>query len=167
MQAAAPASAGAVSERSGWTSIAQGSTMNVVRKHILTLEGDPIGSFELSLACGSSPGNYAIAYNETRRSQVRAGSNGVIDRLRAVVVAQSQTERVYLKIEDSTLEAGSSELKTVARGEIPEKILAGLTKEKGGLLVATQTVGNTRTVIRVGNTGFADAFRKALATCGT
>jgi hypothetical protein len=160
--ASASSSTSAVTDQSGWTSVAQGSAQSVVRKHVLTLEGDPIGSFELSLACGSSPGSYSVAYNETRRNQVR--STGA-DRLRVVVVAQSQTERVALKIEASTIDTGANVLKTVARGEVPAAILSGLSKEKGGLLVATQTVGNARTVIRVGNNGFADAFKTTLASC--
>lgn len=157
--AAAPSPA-TLADQGGWTAAAQGGAQNLVRKHILTLEGEPIGSFELSLTCGSKPGSYALAYNETRRLHVRGG-----ERVRVVMVALSNNEKVQLKIDSSTSDAATAELKTAARGDIPATILAGLSREKGGLFVATQTIGNARTIIRVGNTGFADAFKRTLAEC--
>jgi hypothetical protein len=159
--ATAAAQPGAAIADLGWTAVQRENRQSLVRKHILTMESIPIGSFELSLTCGISAGNYALAYSETRRLL----SQGAADRLRAVVVAAAN-QRVQLRIDQSAADSPSTELRSKASGEIPASLLSDFANSGGnGLLVATQTAGNARTIIRVGNSGFAESFKRTLAEC--
>jgi hypothetical protein len=49
----------AANER-GWTIVRQPDTTALVRRHPLTVEGEGIGSFDVMLTCGETPGEYSI-----------------------------------------------------------------------------------------------------------
>ena len=130
------------------------------RRHPLTLEGEQIGAFELAFTCAKD-GAVNVAYNETRHLRGSAD-----ERLSAVAV-RSGKEYVILKVQSSAADPGSSDLRSMAEGAVPPALLSALTASEGrGLMVATQTASNTRTVIHPGNTGFADGLRRTVADCG-
>jgi hypothetical protein len=150
--------AAAVADRA-WTTTDGGGKRGIARKYPITIEGEQIGSFELSLACGEVPGTYMAAYVETRNAPETASS----ERVRGVLVAAGK-ERAVLKIESSI--SAASELRTVARGPLSPTLVAGLAETEGrGLTVATQTSTNVRTVIRIGNSGFGASFGQTIAGC--
>jgi hypothetical protein len=129
------------------------------RRHPLTIEGEQIGSFELTFLCAAG-GEVAVAYNETRH--LREGSN---DRLSGVAIASGK-ERLLLKIQSSAPDLGGGELLSAAQNSVPPTMLKALAESEGrALFVVTQTLSNTRTLIQPGNNGFADSFRRTIAEC--
>ncbi len=131
----------------------------LLRRHPLTLEGEEIGQFELSLACGES-GAYRLAYLETR-------SVGTSDDLRLQdVVVRLGRERAVLSIAASASRADAGELDSRATGRINGSFLDALSKDPTSVLtVFTRTTDNLSTNIRVGGTGFAKAFARLAANC--
>ncbi|HVG50442.1 MAG TPA: hypothetical protein VM867_02280 [Xanthobacteraceae bacterium] len=129
------------------------------RRHPLTIEGEQIGSFELSFVCSDSGIN--AVYVETRRLR----SNVSLDKVSRVGIGAGNA-RAMLRVDKSAAETGSAELRTVAQGLVPPEFLAAVTDTAGQtLIVATQTETNVRTAIRPGNTGFGDSFKQTVAGC--
>ncbi len=131
------------------------------RRHPLTIEGEPIGSFELSFTCNDD-GTVTAAYSEQRRSRFDVAG----DRVAGVGLASGKNNRLLLKVQASALEPGSEELKSFATATVPAPFLNSLAATGGeALVVATQTRRMVRTVIRPGSTGFGDSFKRTIATC--
>jgi hypothetical protein len=129
------------------------------RRHPLTIEGEQIGSFELTFACAKD-GEVTVAYNETRRLR-----DGVNERLSGVAVGSGK-ERVLLQVQSSVPDVSGGELRSAAQASVPPALLAALTETEGrALAIATQTLSNMRTMIRPGNTGFGESLRRTVADC--
>jgi hypothetical protein len=150
---------GATMDPRGWTLTRQDGRSALVRRHPLTLEGQEIGRFELSLTCGGTPGAYQVVYNEMRVADA-AGT----DRLAGVRMTM-QREALMLKIESSAA-AGQRELVSAARGVLPAPLTRSLADSDGlAFVVETITDGKLRTAIRIGPAGLADGFRELQASC--
>jgi hypothetical protein len=52
----------------GWVMAERAGTATLTRRHPLTVEGEEIGSIEVSFACGATPNDFLLLYSETRRS---------------------------------------------------------------------------------------------------
>jgi len=129
------------------------------RRHPLTIEGEQIGAFELTFLCAPD-GAVAVAYNESRH--LREGTN---DRLSALAIGSGK-EHVLLNVQSSAPDLAGSELLSAARNAVPPALLNALAETEGrSLVVATQTLANTRTTIRPGNAGFAENLRRTIAAC--
>jgi hypothetical protein len=128
------------------------------RRHPLTVEGEQIGSFELTFACAKD-GELTVAYNETRRLR-----DGVNERLSGVAVGSGK-ERVLLQVQSSAPDM-SGELRSAAQASVPPALLTALAETEGrALVVVTQTLSNIRTLIRPGNTGFGESLRRTVTDC--
>jgi hypothetical protein len=160
----------------GWTLTRQGGRSAVPRRHPLTVEGQEIGSFEVSFTCSERPDGYQVIYSEKRLSEKRlaaglaaagaGGATGAADRLNGVRM-MIQRESVLLKVESSAAGA-SSELVSSARGLMPAPLAGALAQPAGAgtsLLVETVTAGKQRTAIRLGPAGLAEGFRDLAASC--
>ena len=51
-----------------WAMVDRSGTATLARHHPLTVEGETIGSFDLSVTCGSDSATYDVSYRERRRS---------------------------------------------------------------------------------------------------
>jgi hypothetical protein len=143
----------------GWVLATSGGKSALTRRHPLTIEGQDIGSFEVSLSCSDTPDMYQVVYREKRIFDVGAEA----DRLNGVRLT-IRREPLRLKLEAS--QPAASELVSSARGLVPAQ-LASLLAEPGGgsLLVETLTTNRQRTAIRIGPAGLADGFRDMAASC--
>ena len=131
----------------------------LTRRHPLTIEGQDIGSFDVSLSCSDTPDMYQIVYREKRI--VDAGTE--TDRLNGVRMT-IRREPIRLKLESSS--PSSSELISSARGMVPAQLASALAEPGGGsLLVETLTTSRQRTAIRIGPAGLAEGFRDMAASC--
>jgi hypothetical protein len=151
--------AGTTMDPRGWTVTRQDGRSTLVRRHPLTVEGQEIGRFEVSLTCGRTPDAYQVVYAETRL-QDGAGT----DRLAG---ARMTVERdvVMLKIESSAA-AGRREVVSTARGVLAAPLARSLAEsDEPGFMVETITAGKQRTAIRIGPAGLADGFRELQASC--
>ncbi len=142
----------------GWTFAAD--QQSLFRRHPLTTEGQPIGSFEIAFRCGDAPESYRVDYAEKRAAP--AGSD---IRLDAVGIA-IEREKAILKVESSQASSAGGELLSIARGQVSAKFMNSLgATGEAQLLVATATTTQVRTLIRVGRTGLAENLAKLTAQC--
>jgi hypothetical protein len=144
-----------------WTVIPTTGKRGFSRRHPLTIEGEPIGTFELAFSCGAD-GLVTVNYIEQRRSRFDVAG----DRVAGVGLFSGKDNRLLLKVESSVLDPGTEELKSVANATVPATFLESLATTSGNaLVIATQTRRKVRTVIRPGNTGFGDSFERTVAHC--
>jgi hypothetical protein len=145
----------------GWVITETAGARALTRKLPITVEGEQIGSFELSFSCAEPPARYAAVYTETRR-MVDSSSK---DRLATILVAAGK-ERVTLKVESSDQEGAGNEVRSVARGPVSQALVDALTEANGpALTLATLTTAKARTAIRIGNSGFGEGFSQVMANC--
>lgn len=141
----------------GWTVTRQGGRAALIRRHPLTVEGQDIGSFEISFTCGDKPDSYQVSYGEKRM----AAASDRLDGVRMMI----RRDPISLKVESSEA-ASSSELVSSARGLVPGAVARALAADAGAsLLVETVTAGRQRTGIRIGPAGLTEGFREIAAGC--
>jgi hypothetical protein len=143
----------------GWTVAREGGRSVLTRQHPLTVEGQAIGSFEVSFGCSETPGSYQVTYREKRL----ADAAGAADRLASV---RMMVERNTLPLRIDSSAPSSGELVTAARALVPTQVTGTLAgPEARSLLVETLTAGKQRTAIRIGPAGFAEGLREIAAAC--
>jgi hypothetical protein len=143
----------------GWTVVKEAQVHTLLRNHPLTIEGEEVGHFELSLACGDEDGGYKVAYRETRAT----GADEA--RLKDVHLWLSG-ERAVLNIDSSGIPDGATEMQTVATGQVTSAFVEKLKNDPTvTMTVGTKTADDVRTSIRIGVTGFMQGFPKLAADC--
>jgi hypothetical protein len=156
----AAAQAARTAER-GWTVAADARLAALARSHALTIEGDEVGRFELTLACADDPDAYRLKYRETR---VIGDADEAGERLKDVFVWVA-AERTVLEVESSAPH-GADELESAASGLLTAAAVDKLRSDPTvTLVVGTKTTDNVRTSTRIGATGFAQSFPKIAADC--
>jgi hypothetical protein len=163
----APATTGSVrrmstgAERGGWAMAERSGQLMLTRRHPLTVEGETIGTFDVSISCGEKPNEYLLSYHETRRAreddapaalkevQVRLSYKTVTLALKRSEPAPSPAERV----------ASASIVMTAAT------ISNFAASANRSLTIGTMASDNTTTNIRIGNTGAAQHFPQLAASC--
>lgn len=144
------------SER-GWVVNEKAGQTSLRRRHPLTVEGDEIGAFELTLAC-SSKGSYELTYMERRRNGEHAA-----EPLKQVEISIGRRS-VMLKI--NTSEIKQTELASLATGSIPAELVDALGRDGGRSLMVTTSSGNdVLTTTRVGNSGVPQYLPQLVANC--
>jgi hypothetical protein len=158
-----PVSDGARSEINprGWVMTQREGSAALVRRHPLTVEGDKIGAFEVTLACGPTAGTYAVTYAETRLSPDDRDAAAV---RRVDLWIEGKTEP--LDVVTSRLHVTPRQLETVANGAIAADLVRSFA-DAGSDSITLRTVSGSApgTMIRIGNTGFAQAFPQLAASC--
>jgi hypothetical protein len=150
-------------EGRGWLAVNRAGQPTVARTHPLTVEGERIGSFDLFLACGPSPETYTLTYRETRFGPVDRGLPRSITQIAVTVNDLMQP----LRITSSEKKLRRGEVDSVASAVLPARLLRYFASEgAGSMTFETDSIGNPRTVIRVGNAGFGRNFRDLDKGCG-
>ena len=151
-----------ITERS-WAIVENAGARLLARRHPLTVEGDEIGSFDLMIACGDKPDGYTLTYVERRK---RPGVTPAFEPLKEVAV-WSGKQLAVLKIVSSELGSRPAELDSVARGVVPAALMQAFAEARNrSITVATRTISDAETAIRIGNTGVAANFAQLVAACG-
>jgi hypothetical protein len=145
----------------GWVMTQREGSAALVRRHPLTVEGDKIGAFEVALACGPTAGTYTVTYAETRLSPDDRDA-AVVKRVDLWI--EGKTE--LLDVVTSRLNAAPRQLETVANGAIAAELVRSFA-DAGADSITLRTVSGSApgTMIRIGNTGFAQAFPQLTASC--
>ena len=160
----------------GWMIVDRKGQRALLRKHPITIEGQEIGTFEISFTCSNKPDTYQVAYQEKR---IVPNSPVVVsDRLEAVGISIRQENsylRTLLTLDESVPGKAPAELLSRAHGAIsasylemaaassPSETVSSANQQ--GLVVATTTVDKVRTVIRLGQTGLPEGLRQLSSTC--
>lgn len=144
----------------GWTFAEADVHGRLVRQHVLTVEGEEIGQFELSISCGNSGGQLQLAYVDTR---VPYSSQEV--RLEDVTLWLAG-ERMALALESSGVAPDGSALRSRASATLSAGMLESLSKNAAGaIIVNTRTTDDTRTSTRFGSIGLSKAYSSFAAGC--
>jgi hypothetical protein len=150
-----------VSLQQGWTLVEQAGRHVLARRHPLTIEGQEIGSFEISFACGDRADVYQIAYLDKRKSEV----DSKIGHLETVGIIVGK-ERVLLKLEPSGAEGSPAEVVSIARDIMPSALVTAFASANGPpLLISTISTKKARTTIRAGNTGLSQNLPRMIPEC--
>ncbi len=150
----------AANER-GWVVLRQSDATMLVRRHPLTVEGETIGSFDIMLACGASPNEFSVLYNETRRMRDQAS-----DPLDIVSIAMGQKSAALAIGASEVVASARQERETFASGVMPASAVKAFADPGShSLTVETSTPRNSPTSIRVGNSGVAQYFPQLVAAC--
>ncbi|MGN6460083.1 MAG: hypothetical protein ACTHLY_02655 [Pseudolabrys sp.] len=152
--------------RAGWALLSEMQGTALTRRHPVTVEGEEIGLFDLTFACGSSVDNYIVSYSETRAR--RGGDPATV----AEVTLGIASRTLPLTIVPRKAET-DSEIETFASGIIPGELVRALAGGKPRSLVVATSMTHAKgasdageaTSIRLGNVGFSGNFPKLAASC--
>jgi hypothetical protein len=146
----------------GWAIAERSGTVSLTRRHPLTVEGEEIGSFEVSIACGNKPAEYTVSYNETRN--IPQGGDAP-EALKNVDVRIGQ-KTASLAIASSALNEQRAARVSSASAVVPAAVIKALAENGNrSLTVTTSTTDNTATTIRIGNTGVAANLAQLATAC--
>jgi hypothetical protein len=146
----------------GWIAISRAGQSVLARTHPLTVEGERIGSFSLFIACGATPDTFTLTYRELRSGPVDRGLPRSITQIALVLDDHLQ----QLKIASSDRKVRGGELESVATTALPARLVHALSSDSpASMTLETDSVGNPRTVIRIGNVGFGRGFREVEKSC--
>jgi hypothetical protein len=147
----------------GWLTVSRSGRPALARTHPLTFEGERIGDFDLYFSCSAAPDSFALTYRETRFGPADHGPPRAISQIGIVIDGQAQP----LKIASSEKKVRRGELESVASAVLPARLVRVLASDgPAAMTVETDSTGNPRTSIRVGNSGFGRAFRDLDRGCG-
>jgi hypothetical protein len=147
----------AMGER-GWFTVERAGQQTLARRHPLTLEGEDIGSFELTFACTETADTYAVTYAERRTLKADAP-----DQLRKVTMSLGGRTAALDVISS---EQNANQLASQARGTIPASVVKYLADTGNRSVTLAASSNNANTVIRVGNSGVAQHYARLASACG-
>jgi hypothetical protein len=161
---AAPASIVRDRTRSGrraWNLLDGSNGTALTRRHPITVEGEEIGTFDITFACGASADNYLLSYSEWRRGNDAASPAS----LNNVTVRVGQRS-LPLKVSSSVRNDGDqTELDTFASLSVPADFIKGLAGVSNRSVTISTSGGGADTSIRFGNTGLSQNFPLLAASC--
>jgi hypothetical protein len=144
-----------------WTMHASADAPRIGRVHPLTVEGEELGSFEVSLSCEESGRDYTVIYIEQRRG----GDAGRMPAVPTAIEITLSGKSVALKVLSSRPNGRPLEIESVAHGRLPADSLKAFAEPGGRSLTVETASQDITTAIRVGNAGFARALPQLLAGC--
>jgi hypothetical protein len=151
----------AANER-GWTLESRAGRPVLSRTHPLTVEGERIGNFDLAFACAEQPGTYNLTYKEVRYGPADRDLPRNIAQIELII--EDQVAELRIGSSERRLQRG--ELESVASTVVPARLIRGFAGESpASMTLATESVGNPHTTIRVGNAGFAGNFARLESDC--
>lgn len=146
----------------GWVTGQRGGQPVLLRTHPLTFEGERIGSFSLAVGCGAAPDTYSLTYRELRLGPADRGVPRGLNQIALVLEEHLQP----LKIASSDKKAHGGELESVATTVLPARLVRTLSGDTpASMTLETDSVGNPRTMIRIGNVGFSRGFHDLERSC--
>jgi hypothetical protein len=146
----------------GWIATLRAGQPVLARSHPLTLEGERIGSFALSIACGAASDTFTLTYRELRSGPADRGLPRSISQIALVLDDHLQ----QLKIMSSERKMRGGELESVATTMLPATLVRALSSDNpASMTVETDSIGNPRTIIRIGNAGFGRGLREVEKGC--
>jgi hypothetical protein len=148
-----------IQERS-WVMLENAGRIQLTRRHPLTVEGEEIGSFDLTFACGEPGKDHTVTYFEQRRSAGRKAE------LLTDVEISIAGKSVPLKVASSQPGARPLEFDSVARGRIPVDLFKSFADPRSRSLLIETVSEDRQTAIRIGNAGIARSFQQLATNCG-
>ena len=148
-----------IQERS-WVMLENAGRMLLTRKHPLTVEGEEIGFFDLTFACGEAGKDVTVTYFEQRRGAAERKPETLTD-----VEISMAGKSVSLKVMSSQPGSRSAEFDSVARGRMPVDLFKTFADPRSRSLLIETNSDDRATAIRLGNAGMARGFQQLAANC--
>jgi hypothetical protein len=145
-------------ERS-WVMLENAGRLQITRKHPLTVEGEEIGSFDLSFSCGEPGKDLTVTYLEQRRGGRRKAD--VVTEVELSIAGKS----VPLKVVSSQPGGRTLEFDSVARGRVPVDLFKTFAESRSRSLLIETSSQDRQTAIRIGNAGIARSFLQLATNC--
>jgi hypothetical protein len=150
--------------RRAWSLLEGSDGTALTRRHPITVEGEEIGNFDLTFACGPSADSYLLSYSEWRRGDA-AGSPPALSRVSISLGPRS----IPLKLtassaKEAVMQEGRASRDSFASASISADQIRSLASVTNRSLTV-ETAGGTDTSIRLGNTGLAQNFPLLAASC--
>ena len=146
-----------IQERS-WVTLENAGRLQITRKHPLTVEGEEIGSFDLTFSCGDPGKDMAVTYFEQRRGDRKAD---ILTEVDLSIAGKS----VPLKVMSSQPGARTQEFDSVARGRVPVDLFKSFADPRSRSLLIETSSRDRQTAIRIGNAGVARSFAQLATNC--
>jgi hypothetical protein len=148
--------------RRAWALLDGSNGTALTRRHPITVEGDEIGGFDITFACGPSADTYLMSYAEWRRGREQERAPSSLSAVTAYIAQKPLT----MKVASSVLnEADRRELDTFASVAIPAETIRTLAVTGSRSLTIATAGGGRDTSIRLGNTGLSQNFPLLAASC--
>ncbi len=145
----------------GWVMAENAGSATLTRRHPLTVEGEDIGSIDVTFACGTNADEYLVLYSETRRM-----SEGAAAQPLKKVEIRLGTKTVPLTLGVSRPAQNPGEHRSTASGAVTGAMLQNFASASLRSMVIESTAENSDpAVIRIGNTGAAGNVTQFLANC--
>jgi len=146
-----------------WVIVAGAERPTLARKHPLTVEGEDIGTFELSFACGETSKDYAVTYVEQRRGRDGKRPPKSLTEVELAVAGKS----VLLKLTSSRPNANPHEIESVASGSLAADLVKAFAEPSARSLTIETSSDEASTAIRVGNAGVSRGLQQLVASCAS
>ncbi|CAN0206979.1 unnamed protein product, partial [Phaeothamnion confervicola] len=146
-----------------WVTAEKSGQLTLSRKHPLTVEGDEIGTFELSFACGEAGKDFTVTYVEQRRN---AGDKPRAPEALTDVEISLSGKSVPLKIVSSEPMGKTMERASIASGRVSADLFKAFADTRHRSLMVETTNEDTATAIRIGNVGVSRSFGQLASSCG-
>jgi hypothetical protein len=133
------------------------------RTHPLTVEGDDIGTFDLSFACGEAGRDYVVTYIEQRR----ADDDGQAPAKLSEVEITLGGKPLPLKVVASRVNDKSPGLDSMASGRVSAEVLKAFADTGSRSLMVETASEDAITAVRIGNAGIGKVLPALVASCAT
>jgi hypothetical protein len=144
-----------------WTLVGRnGSSSVLARRHPLTVEGEEIGTFDLTLACNAGGDGLQISYAERRNAH---GGKGV-EPLEHISISVGG-DVAPLKIVSSERRTRPDVLDTFASTDLPAELVHSFAIDGPRSMTIETESKLGKTVIRLGNTGVSRSLPALRAGC--
>ncbi|HEY0302231.1 MAG TPA: hypothetical protein VGC36_12880, partial [Rhizomicrobium sp.] len=132
-----------------WAMVDRGGSASLARRHPFTVEGEPIGSFDLVVACGADADSFELSYIERRTLSEDARLSAKPDS----VSIRTGGSRARLAVTASQRHDGPGELVSSAAGAVPAALVRDFAGAGSHSMVIETSRKGLVTVIRIGSTG--------------
>jgi hypothetical protein len=133
----------------------------LTRRHPLTVEGEDVGSIDVTFACGSNTGEYLVLYSETRRTTEGAAAQPLKS-----VELRLANKTIPLTLGVSRPAQKPGEHRSTASGAVTGAMLhnfAGVGLRS--MVIESMAENSDPAVIRIGNTGVTANITQFLESC--
>jgi len=144
----------------GWAMLSVDGRPVLGRSHPLTVEGDEVGAFDLSFACGEPGRDYIVTYSERR-----GGQNGKRPASLGEVEISLAGNLVPLKVVASRLRDSSTDLDSIASGRMSADVLKAFADTGNRSMMVETSSDDISTAIRIGNAGIGRILPTLAASC--
>jgi len=145
----------------GWAMINVDGRPALGRSHPLTVEGDEVGTFDLSFACGEAGRDYIVTYIEQRRADDAGRTPAIVSEVEVSVAGKP----VQLKVVASRARDKSANLSSIASGRVPMDMLKAFGDPGSRSLMVETASDDAVTAIRIGNAGISKMLPALAASC--